>query len=73
MDKRLYIVLGNGFSINLIDKLQMSDEIDLQNLFAKGDEVRWPGEIGGGFLSKKHCNNLWTLGARTTMTKTEGK
>lgn len=71
MNKRLYVVLGNGFSINLIDKLQMSDEIDLQNLFAKGDEVQWPGEIGGGFLSKKHCNNLWTLGARTTMTKAE--
>ena len=71
MGKKIYIILGNGFSINLIDKLHMTDKVDLQNLFAKGDEVQWPGEVGGGFLSKKYCKNLWTLGARTTMTKME--
>lgn len=71
MSKKIYIILGNGFSINLVNKLGLEQYIDLQNLFAKGDEVQWPGEEGGGFLSKKHCNNLWTLGARTTMDKGE--
>ena len=69
--KTIYIILGNGFSINIVNKLGLDEEIDLQNLFSKGDEVRWPGEISGGFLSKKHCNNLWTLGARTTMNRIE--
>ncbi len=30
MDKKIYIILGNGFSINLIDELQMSDKVNLQ-------------------------------------------
>lgn len=65
------MILGNGFSINLVQKLGLEKEINLQNLFAKGDEVQWPGDKGGGFLSKKYCNNLWTLGARTTMSNVE--
>ena len=71
MKKTLYIILGNGFSINLVKQLGLEEEIDLQNLFSKGDEVQWPGEERGGFLSKKHCSNLWTLGARTTMDKAQ--
>ena len=43
MKKTLYIILGNGFSINLVKQLGLEEEIDLQNLFSKGDEVQWPG------------------------------
>lgn len=71
MNKTIYFIIGNGFSINLVEKLGLEKKIDLQNLFAKGDEVLWPGDISGGFLSKKYCNNLWTLGARTTMSNIE--
>ena len=61
MNKTIYFIIGNGFSINLVEKLGLEKKIDLQNLFAKGDEVLWPGDISGGFLSKKYCNNLWTI------------
>lgn len=40
------------------------DEISLSNLFENGELVPWPGDDSPGFLSYKHCPNLWTLGAR---------
>jgi len=30
-----YIVLGNGFSIDLVQKMNKMEEIDLANLFSK--------------------------------------
>lgn len=67
----LYIVLGNGFSIDLINKLGKSDEVNLKNLFVKGADVNYPKSNQKGFLSKKYCPSLWTLGARTTMCNEE--
>lgn len=67
----LYIVLGNGFSIDLINKLKKNDEINLVNLFQKGGHVHYPKSKEKGFLSKKYCPNLWTLGARTTSSNEE--
>ncbi|MDF2803845.1 MAG: hypothetical protein K0S61_3748 [Anaerocolumna sp.] len=67
MDIKNYIVLGNGFSINLVDELKKSQEINLKNLFANGDKVKWPDNDEMGFLSRKHCEHLWTLGARSCM------
>ena len=69
--KTLYLILGNGFSIDLINKLGKSTEIDLNNLFSKGTNVEFPKSKENGFLSMKHCPNLWMLGARTTMTNSE--
>ena len=44
--------------------------IDLSNLFSKGDTVLWPdGNQERGFLSYKHCPSLWNLGARPNMDK----
>ena len=44
--------------------------IDLSNLFSKGDTVIWPdGNQERGFLSYKHCPSLWNLGARPNMDK----
>lgn len=57
-------MLGNGFSIDLINQLKMSDKINLSNLFAAGSDVPWPATDCPGFLSFQNCPNLWTLGAR---------
>lgn len=63
--KKLVLVLGNGFSIDLLSHLKIYSNIDLSNLFAKGDTVIWPdGSNEQGFLSYKHCPSLWSLGAR---------
>lgn len=66
MGKKLFIVLGNGFTIDLLNYIPVQKEnIDLLNLFSKGDTVEWPDERHEkGFLSYKYCPSLWTLGAR---------
>ena len=62
-----YIILGNGFSIDLVKKMKKENQLDLNNLFAKGEYVLYPKTQQKGFLSRKHTPNLWTLGARTYM------
>lgn len=57
-------MLGNGFSIDLMNQLKLSDKISLTNLFAAGSDVPWPATDNPGFLSFQNCPNLWTLGAR---------
>ena len=69
--KTIYFLIGNGFSINVVQKMGKEDEIDLTNLFAMGDKVFWPDNEKECFLSKKHCPNLWELGAKTIATKEE--
>lgn len=64
MAKNIFIMLGNGFSIDLMNQLKMSDKINLSNLFAAGSDVPWPATDSPGFLSFQNCPNLWTLGAR---------
>ena len=49
-------VLGNGFSIDLVRKLNADDSIDLFNLFSKGDNI--PTDDVGGYLSSRFCENL---------------
>ena len=44
-----YIVLGNGFSIDLVQKMGKNEEIDLVNLFSKGEHVLYPPN-NRGFL-----------------------
>jgi hypothetical protein len=69
--KDLFIILGNGFSIDYLNHLKESEpkanEISLSNLFENGELVPWPGDDTPGFLSYKHCPNLWTLGARPNL------
>lgn len=62
-----YIVLGNGFSIDLVQKMGKTTEIDLANLFSKGEHVLYPKTNNRGFLSRKYTPDLWNLGARTYM------
>lgn len=69
-----YIIIGNGFSIDLISKItneNVREKINLKNLFFMGDQVIWPKSKEKGFLSRKHCPNLWTLGARPTLSDSE--
>ena len=62
--KNILIILGNGFSIDLINFLNLSDKIDLINLFRFGYLVPWLENKATCFLSYKNCKNLWSLGAR---------
>lgn len=61
------IILGNGFSIDFIDHIEKSEIIDVKNLFHLGEKVPWPSDDSLGYLSFKHCPNLWNLGARPYM------
>jgi len=69
--KDLFIILGNGFSIDFLNHLKtnlpQAAEISLSNLFENGELVPWAGDNSPGFLSYKHCPNLWTLGARPNL------
>jgi hypothetical protein len=73
--KNLLIILGNGFSIDFLSHIKAeiprAGEISLSNLFENGELVPWPGDDSPGFLSYKHCPNLWTLGARPNLDSTE--
>lgn len=69
--KKIVILLGNGFSIDLISRLKKSEDIDLFSLFRNGDRVPWPKNDIPGFLAMRYCPNLWTLGARPDMTSKE--
>lgn len=69
--KNLFLILGNGFTIDLLTQLEKSN-IDTINLFSKGDTVVWPdGSNECGFLSYKHCPSLWNLGAKPYMNNDE--
>lgn len=69
--KKLVLILGNGLTMDLLTHLEdKKTNIDLSNLFSKGDTVLWPdGKHERGFLSYKHCPSLWNLGARPNMDK----
>ena len=77
MGKTVCIVLGNGFSIDFLHFLSrqkgVSDcnKIDLANLFSQGADLKWPSNEHPGFLSKKYTPNLWDLGARPYLEKSD--
>lgn len=62
--KSIYIILGNGFTLDFLQSIEKSNIIDARNLFKNGEKVPWPGNNSSGFLSYKYCPNLWNLGAR---------
>jgi len=70
MGRKLCMIFGNGLTIDLLHHINLQDKIDVMNLFRYGAEVPWPATGEPGFLSFKHCPNLWNLGARPHM-KTE--
>ena len=51
--KKLVLILGNGLTMDLLSNLdEKKNNIDLSNLFSKGDTVVWPdGNHERGFLS----------------------
>ena len=70
--KSVFIILGNGFTIDFLTKYNEFLEnkkikkvsIDVQNLFKYGEIIGTPWDERPGFLSYKVCPALWTLGAR---------
>ncbi|WP_163880845.1 SIR2 family protein [Paenibacillus favisporus] len=67
MTKYLFL-FGNGFTIDFLSHMGIqSDVIDVLNLFAHGDTVKYPKDKVPGFLSYTYCKNLWNLGARPNM------
>lgn len=74
--KNLYIILGNGFSIDFLHYYtevdpKIGEKIDVRNLFRLGDKINTPWDDKPGFLSYKYCPSLWTLGARPGGTSQE--
>ncbi|WP_242835344.1 SIR2 family protein [Ruminiclostridium papyrosolvens] len=68
--KKLFLILGNGFSIDLISQIGIKD-IDVMNLFSNGARVPWPENGEKGFLSYKYSPFLWNLGAHPNISKEE--
>ena len=69
----IVLILGNGFSIDFISKIERGGSIDLSNLFKNGDKVPWPANDIPGFLSQKYCPELWNLGVRPNISKEKSK
>lgn len=63
---KVYLLIGNGLSIDFVNYIKKSDDIILSNLFMHGEKVKWPIGSKLGFLSYKYCPALWRLGARPT-------
>lgn len=68
--KKVGLMLGNGFTIDLLSKMDKLDIIDPSDLFKYGDMVKWPATGEPGFLSARYCPNLWRLGARPGLNRT---
>jgi hypothetical protein len=71
MGKKQFIILGNGFTIDLLNFIGKNKEIDVKNLFSSGDKVPWPTDKIPGYLSYKHTPNLWQVGVSSTMDSTK--
>lgn len=80
MKKKLYLLLGNGNSISIVNQLDEYRqsigkpmlEIDLSNLFYYGDCFNFP-MTNDPFLTEKHCPRLWDLGVRPKMEAKKAK
>lgn len=70
----LVLLVGNGLTVDLMNCISKLEKINTKNLFRNGDKVEWPdGSNEKGFLSYKHCRNLWNLGARPSMNDEEAQ
>lgn len=67
MGKKNLIILGNGFTIDLLSHINMNKIIDVKNLFSAGDKVPWPQGKVPGYLSYKYTPNLWQVGVNATI------
>ena len=59
------IILGNGFSIDLLNHIGKFKDYPLSNLLSYGDKLRWPASDSNAFISFRHTPNLWLLGVRS--------
>lgn len=61
---KFLLILGNGFSLDLLQHLDQLNQAPLTNLFAFGDKLVWPADGGHAFISFRNTPNLWILGVR---------
>lgn len=65
------LILGNGFSLDLLLHLKKLESIPLTNLFAHGDKLVWPADGNNAFISFRNTPNLWILGVRPSNSSTK--
>lgn len=58
------LVLGNGFSMDLLDHLGKLNEYPISNLLSYGDRLCWPANDKNAFISFRNTPHLWLLGVR---------
>lgn len=58
------LVLGNGFSMDLLDHLGKLKDYPISNLLSYGDRLCWPATERNAFISFRNTPNLWILGVR---------
>jgi len=61
---KFLLILGNGFSLDLLKHLDQLKHVPLTNLFAHGDKLVWPADGNHAFISFRNTPNLWILGVR---------
>lgn len=59
------LVLGNGFSMDLLNHIGKLNDYPLNNLFSFGDKLCWPENGSNAFISFRNTPNLWLLGVRS--------
>ncbi len=59
---KICLVLGNGFTIDLIQHIGLQSKIDVVQLFSKGAELAYPKGNFSGFLTNMNCPALLSLG-----------
>ena len=58
------LILGNGFSIDLLGHIRNGDTTPLSNLLCFGDKLPWPQNGKSAFISFRNTPFLWLLGVR---------
>lgn len=61
---KFLLILGNGFSLDLLSHIKQLEHVPLTNLFAHGDKLVWPADGNHAFISFRNTPNLWILGVR---------
>lgn len=71
MKKKAVFIVGNGLSIDLLDRSSLEKTAcDLRNFFKHGDRVPVPPQlVETNFLSQKYLPYLWEAGARPNTSK----
>jgi hypothetical protein len=59
------LILGNGFSMDLLKHIGKLEDYPLGNILSFGDRLPWPENGSNAFISFRNTPNLWLLGVRS--------